>query len=567
MIKKVALPFLCCFLCSFMLLIFGPAEIFFSNTVEFQFVYKEFAIFLTGVGIMATVTLSIIGIILPEHLKRIYLSIIFGIALMGYFQVMFLNKQLDLLGINPNGYKVELRIAIGNIIIWILTIVVLVVLAFYKKELWKKIVFGASLFLLSVQMVAYVALLATANKEAFHYPESAWHLSGKEQFTVSANENVIVIILDMFSNSYLEPLEASYPDATNFLHDFTYYSNTDCTYMGTFPSLAHMLTGCELDMQKDVNDWFIDIWESDSVNSFYDMLHEKNYEVNLYTNLLHVLTGTNDVQMLNGKFSNMSNEGQGSINIKYNCLYKTMFKMSAYRMAPEILKPYFYTNVTEYSDIVQIAEDKVHHNNYEFYEELLKQGLTLDKNHNYYIIQHLMGPHEFTTDESGHYKEQSTLDETTKGCMVVVDEYLEQLKKAGVYDKATIIITADHGIPDNPQVVFYIKKRDEHHEVLSMNASPVSHRDFLPTIANVVGEDNEEYGKSVFDFNLSSGRERTYWLYAFDENYPEVPYYTGEKNGSCNVYYGYTYTGNSNDLSKRIAEGPDKIVPMINSVY
>ena len=149
MVKKNALLFLVCFLCFFMLSIFGPAEIFFSNTMEFGFVYREFAGFLAGAGIIATIIFSLIGIVLPACLKRIYLSLIFGMGLMAYFQVMFLNKQLDLLGINPNGYEVPLKVAIGNLIIWILALVALVAFAFCKKELWEKIVFAVSLFLRS----------------------------------------------------------------------------------------------------------------------------------------------------------------------------------------------------------------------------------------------------------------------------------------------------------------------------------------------------------------------------------------------------------------------------------
>lgn len=566
MIKKIESSFSCCFLLCFMLLIFGPAEIFFSNVTEFQFIYREFAGYLAGGGIILTIIMALIGVAVPDYLRRIYLSIIFSIAVAGYFQIMFLNKQLDLLGINPDGYHVKLAQAVGNFIVWFLIIMTSVFFAFYKKELWEKIILDVSLFLLGVQIVAYISLVLTAKKEAFQYPESTWHLSGKEQFTVSTNENVIVIILDMFSNSYLDSLEESYPGTTDFLHDFTYYSNMDCTYMGTFPSLAHMLTGCELDMQISVNDWFAKIWEDEKVTNFYDMLHEKNYEVNLYTSLLHVLTGTNDIQILNDKFSNMSNDSQNR-DIKYNLLYKTMFKMSAYRMLPEILKPYFYTNMTEYSDVVEVVEDKVCHNNFDFYGELLKQGLTLDEKHNYYIIQHLMGPHAFTTDEHGHYKENSTLDETTKGCMVIVEEYLEELKKAGVYDNSTIIITADHGISDKPQVIFYLKKVQEHHDDSPVDNSPVSHKEFFPTIVDAVGENYLQYGKTVYDFNVLSDRERTYWLYAFDEDYPIVPYFSGEQNGSCNVYYGYTYTGDSSALSEHITEGPDKIIPMIDSVY
>lgn len=566
MIKKNLYVFFGCFLLCFMILIFGPAEIFFSNVTEFEFVYGEFAGFMAIAAAIAAVVLTLIGVVLTDKLKRIYLSVILGISLAGYIQTMFLNKHLDLLGMNPDGYSVKGLSVFVNLAIWIVVISLLIFVSFRKKELWKRMVLCVSLFLLSVQGVAYGILLFTGG---YKYPETGWHLSGKDQFTVSAKDNVIVIVLDMFSNEYIKSLEDSYPGATECLHDFTYYSNYDCTYMGTFPSLAHMLTGCELDMSVSTNEWFLNIWESENATNFYNMLQEKGYLTNLYTPSLHVLVGTNDAKLLNGKFSNLTNEEQDR-TVLYNLLYKTMFKVSAYRMFPEILKPYFYTDMKEYADIVQGVGDKVYYNNYGFYGELRKNGLKVDNAHDYFIVQHLVGAHSYTTDEFGYYKEDATLDETTKGCMVILEEYINQLKQLGVYDNAAIIVTADHGSFDSEtkQVIFFVKEPKEEHEELQVNDSMVSHREFLPTIAQTAGVDYTDFGQTIYDYNGAHDRERTYWEHVYDKRYPIVPYYTHEKNGTHNVYYGYTYVGDSEQLYLRMQEErPDIVVPMVDSVY
>lgn len=555
-----------CFLFTFMLLIFGPSEIFFANAAGFDFVYGEFAGYLAAFAIAGALFLTLVLAFLPDKIHGVFVSIVFGVSAAGYLQVMFLNKDLDLLGVNPEGYQAQTGRAVWNLIIWVVLIAAAAALSFWKREIWKKLVTGLSAFLLCIQLVALVSLLITAKEDAYRRPEGGWHLSGEKQYVVSADQNVIVLVLDYFSNQYMEPLLTAYPGAADFLHDFTYYSNMDCTYFGTFPSLPHMLTGREVNMAQPVNDWCREIWEDERTGAFYDALKEKDFLFNVYTPDTNILCGLNDVKILDGRISNVANDAQ-EIDVFYRLLFQTMTKMSCYRMFPEFLKPYFYANIDEYEGIVSVRENKINHDNHEFYQGLLENGLQADTKSNYVIIQHLMGPHIYTTDEWGYYKEDSTLEETAKGCMTIVEEYLEQLKELGVYDDATIIITADHGGGFDSQVIFYMKKPGETHEVSPVTNAPASFAEFLPTIADAAGLDASVYGSTVEDFGQDEQRERTVWLRMFDENYPVVPCYTGEKDGSANVYYGYTYTGDIEDLLRQTQEGPSVVVPMADSYF
>ncbi len=568
MLGKVIIAFLVSFLFAFMLLIFGPAEIFFANVTEFGFVYGEFGGTLAVTALIGTLALTLILALLPGKVYRVFLSLMFGIDVAGYLQVMFLNGHLDLLGVNPEGYQVETARAIGNLFIWMFLLTLVMVLAFWKKDIWRKTVTYVSAFLLCIQLAALVSLWVTADRNAYEYPEAEgqWHLSGEEQYTVSANKNVIVIILDCFSNLFLEPMETAYPGATDFLHDFTYYSNADCNYYGTYPSLPHMLTGNELDMSCGVNEWCEKIWRDEKTERFYDMLKENHYVANLYTPDTDILCGENDVKILDDKFSNVVNSAQ-DIDIFYGLLFQTIGRMSAYRMAPDFVKPYFYTDMDDYSHIVTVKNHPIQHENSDFYQGLLENGLRLDEKSNYYIVQHLMGPHLFTTDANGHYTEVSTLEDTTKGCMVVVEEYINQLKKSGVYEEAAIIITADHGQADNSQVIFYMKEPGETHEVSPVTDAPISLNEFLPTIAEEAGMPYEEYGQSVHDFTPGQKRERTVWVRNYHSDFPAVMCYTGDKYGHENAYFGYTYTGNIDDLLRRIEEGPSVVVPMVDAFF
>ena len=53
----------------------------------------------------------------------------------------------------------------------------------------------------------------------------------------------------------------------------------------------------------------------------------------------------------------------------------------------------------------------------------------------------------------------------------------------------------------------------------------------------------------------------------FDGAYPVVPCYTGDKNVESNVYYGYTYTGDIEDLLKQTETGPSIVEPVVDSYF
>lgn len=551
--KKVLLSFTVSFLLGFMFLIFGPAEIFFANVSEFEFLYGEFAGYMAlifiGMLVMATILLSL----LPEKLQRIVLSVSFAISVAGYLQVMFLNKNLDLLGVSPDGYHVSSMRGILNLLIWLAVLTGVLILAMLKKELWKRVVLYLSFLLIGMQAVAFVSLLATAPKEAYERPKGAYHLSEKDQYTVSADKNIIVFVLDYFSSLYLQQMLAIYPDGADCLHDFTYYSNADCTYYGTFPSMEHMLTGCEVDTTVPLSEWCQNSWNNDLTVDFYHEMQARNYKINLYTGEdVNVLCVGSGCDIMQDRITNITNE-PGEVQVNTKLLIKTLTKMSGYRMMPELLKTPFYTNVSEYSEVVKnLGGGWIPHTNSDFYAKLKEDGLQTDDSANYFIIQHILGTHEFNTDAYGNYQEKTSVEETARGCMTIMEAYLNELKRLGVYDDATIIITADHGGDGNEelQVIYFIKQPGETHEASPVTNAPIAHCDILPTVAQMAGIDHTRYGKSVLDFSQDEQRERTMWVRKRDPDYPEM------------VYYGYTYTGDIQTLIQQVEVGPTVIKEM-----
>lgn len=566
-IAKFGIAFGVVFLFFFMLLIFGPAEIFFANIAEFEFVYTDFAFAMIGISLVCSIILALILMILPNVLYKILLSLTFGFSVAGYIQIMFINSGLDLLGMNPDGYQMNIGQAVINLIIWLAVIALMLYLAFKDKDTWKLLVSYGSEILICIQAVAWCSLIFTAGSEAFQREESGqYFFSGEEQYTVSANENIIVFILDYFSNEYLEPAVEQYPDLLEVMDDFTYYNNTDCVYFGTYPSLIHILSGEEAQPQTAINNWCYNLWQSDSVQGFYRSLREQNYVSNFYTPEKNMLCGMNSVEILKGTFSNVVNQGQ-DLEVDYELLIKTMTKMSGYRMFPYILKPYVYTDYSEYSEIVTERTNKVTHTNSAFYAGLLENGLTVNEESNYYVVQHLEGTHALTTGSDGAYKEDATREETIKGCMVMLEEYFSQLKELGVYDDATIIVTSDHGGPRDSQVIFFMKNPGETHEEMQVNAAPISLCEYPATIAKAAGIDSTPYGKAVSEISEDELRERTVWVRLMVPELPYVQKYSGTGTGADNAYCGFTYTGGIDELYETYDDGADIVVQEVDSFY
>lgn len=565
-LKSFGLGFLVCFLFVFMLMIFGPAEIYFANVAEFKFVYGEFAWGLSGIAIISSIIVSLIISFFPSKVRKIIWSVIFGLSIASYIQVMFINKGLDLLGMNPDGYQVDIGQAVLNMVIWLIVPALMIFLSIWKEKIWQGAVCFGSAFLIGIQAVAWISLMVSAEDIAYKYEEGEWYLSGENQFMVSANKNIIVFVLDYFSNQYIEPTLEKYPDLLDGMNDFTYYNNTDCTYFGTYPSLAHILSGSEPDPGIPINDWFTTIWQDEKAQGFYQGLRDQNYVSNIYTPDETMLCGTNSAETLKGVFSNITNESQ-DFDVNYRLLTKTMIKMSGYRMFPYVLKPYLYTNVSEYSGIIIPRSHGVSHENHRYYNHLLEEGLKTDDKSNYYIFQHLSGTHVYDTTETGQYCETTSLEETAKGCMVIVGEYLNQLKELGVYDNATIIVTSDHGGPRDSQVIFFMKNAQETHTEMAVSSAPIGLTEFQATIAQAAGIDDTPYGMAISDIPPTVPRERTVWVRLYIDSLPSVPKYSGEGESVSNAYCGFTYTGNIDDLLRKYDAGPDIIIPETDGFF
>ena len=532
--------------------ILGPLEIYFGNIKEFSFSVPDFIWYMIGISIFVLVIVSAIVSLLPEKVFQISNALLLGIGVSSYVQSMFMNIKLSEENGAPMQWSTLGNFPIINLLIWLFIIGGVIAICVFMKKRWKKVSLGIAAFLSAIQLVAVGSLLLSPHD--LGAVESELRLSGNEQYCVANEDNIIVFVLDTFGNTQLENTLKEFPDALDSFNDFTFYNNADCHYYCTFPSMTHTLTGMEFDFEAKSQDWMEQAWSSERTEKFYNNLKKKGYICNLFSNDIGYVYG--DIENLNGKFDNVHSIDQRVDNVE---LVKLLGKVSIYRNVPYVIKPYFEVLTQEFRKVVSYvdAEEPID-DNAEFYRRLMEKGVSTEKDvEKALIIQHLFGTHQpYTLDQNANEVEEATQVQTAAGLLRIVTEYLAQLKELGVYDDAVIIITADHGAwyAGDTQPIFFIKQKGEKHKQLEENSSPISLDDFQATIMELIGEDCDEFGTSIFDWNEEDERLRTVYMRMNDDNYPTV------QGSAFNVYYGYSYKTDKNELNKNVEDGPDEIL-------
>ena len=351
-----------------------------------------------------------------------------------------------------------------------------------------------------------------------------YELDGEKLYSLSSSGNIVIFIVDYFANNYLNNWVRSNLKTLGAFEDFTYYNNCDPRYIGTYPSITHMLTGNEYDPSLLVGEYFEQSWNSETCKYIFNTIHEKGYEFRYYY------------------YTSISDGAMAWALDKVDNLVDKYHNPNA-----AITPIYSYTD---------------------FGDHLRQNGLKLDQTDKKYIqMIHLRGAHApYTSDANGKYKADATRDENVVGYMSMVANYIQYMKSLGVYDNSTIIITADHGDKSsNMQVVYWIKQPGEHHDQWVENSAPISHDDFPGTIMRLIGADYP-YADSIFDWNPGEARQRTCSVVGQDlDLYPRVSCYSDLGMGSHNIWKTYSYVGDGQELTKQVKRGRFEYEPLAQS--
>lgn len=541
----------------------GPLSVYCANLRDYHFYISDFFYVLAIVGVVIWLLGSVIISVLPCNINKIACTALSYIGIMSYVQDMWLNVKLA----EDNGGNMDWGALSGvtrtNTAIWLTAFIVFAVLAIMFKGRFVKTVVYISGFICAVQIVTLVSLFISGiSIESNALGSQDYGLVGDLQYTVGSENNVIVFVVDTWGSTQLEAGLSENSHLIDDFKDFTYYDNADSVYFRTFPSMTHMLTGVDVDFSKTTQEYLFDAWNDENARGFYDVIHDAGYEFYLYS------TGGDEVYGdAANQYGLIDNVKPITWNVDKNAALVRMAKISIYKYVPYIIKPrfevvnYLFGYIASYAD----ARD-INCGNTLYYDGLKACGLSVsDTVKDSIIIQHIDGTHTpYTTSSECEGTSEGTLLSTQEGIVFEITEYMNQLKELGLYDSATIIITADHSSwtyenkADDPQIVYFVKRPMQQQDSYVSNSAPISHDDFRATILSIIGQEYTDYGKSIFDYGENELRERMIVNQEYDDSYQRVA------GSVSNIYSVYSYIGGKDDFISNVREhGADEVYTIL----
>lgn len=519
---------------SFLLIIFAPLELFFTNKNEWWFQVIDIIGILLLLFAVAEAVGGLVIILISQHKIEKMVGILSWLSLYFYIQGTYIPCSYGVLDGKEINWKEYWYYGMASIA---LGITLLIAIAFLIKR-W-----GVSRFarvMKSVSSFVILILLSTLGALYFQTNQKQNNniaVTENNMLNFSEEKNIIVLLLDAYDSSVFSNIVDNYPEIRDELKDFTYYPDTLGAYPTTKGALPQILTGI---WNENIESYEEYLSRAFTECDLYDCLESKGYDVNLYTDSTFIP-------------ENMVDRIQNVENVKYQIsskkgLVEKIFKLVGFKYMPHQFKKYFWMYSGELEQYMSISEEMGavrSSDNIAFYNKL-RNGIVVDRIEKQYKFYHLKGAHvPYTMNRYVEKVESTTAEETGLGCMEIVKEMLNQLKDSGIYDNTAIIIMADHGqisLGQNPLLLikdFEVSKAD-----LTVSEVPVSYEDLQPTFISLVEE--EEHEDTIFDLAYEN-RARRFMYYQWED--------ADWDSGFLPIIYEYYSNGKAYDVDSLVKSG------------
>ena len=527
-LKSMASGIVLSFALSFMLCIFAPYELYFTNQSEFWFGADTmlspallcFALMFSVIAILLAVVHGI-----SKTAYRISLGIGAAAFVYLYVQGNFFVSGLPSLDGTEHDWSAASPERVKSIVAIVFCLAVFISLIFFVKgELYAKIVAfvsgGVSLMLV-MTLVTLVLTTPLVDKSQ----KLKVYTTG--EFEYSSEENFIIFVLDALDAEAFEEGLSRNPEYADTFDDFTYFTNALAAYPFTMHSVPMILTG-----EWHENEISFDEYVQKGLDSstLINKLEERDYRIGIYEPSVLSISAENE-----GRFENLVSDKD-----RYSSLAEfsgVIFKMSGLKYAPWDLKQYCY-DVSEYSESLKLSvSDESGHfgwSNESFYSAVTKDGAVKSVDGRTFRYIHVEGAHvPFKYDKDMNIIEGGTYEDNVDACLTMCDRYIEELKKSGVYDNSVIVIMGDHGfaaedmqhmLEDRMNPALLIKGRGESADSMRTSSAPISYEDLADAFALLAdGKGTLE----VFKYKDGDTRERRFikYYYACEDTMEEFIVY------------------------------------------
>lgn len=469
-------------------LISGPTELYAYNSSEFIYDYRTLCMHLLVGSILISVLLSILMYkLVPQRLCVILMWLIAIYNIGGYLQYFVLNGNMNVI----DGSRAEwdnLKVIL-NILVWV-TIAALVFALSFKVKKGIRWITLLTVYVILVQLAATVYTMLTTDV----MDNKTEQVVMDNSIEVSEDNNVVLFILDAYDTQEIEMVISDEPDFLSPLSDFTYYNNMTSRYYYTDFSLPFFLTGggsnLDISDKSEAYGWYND-------STFLQRIAQYDYRINALTDKKYV-----DKFKSANPIANYTKDNYCILDTERTL--EAFSKSIRFRNMPFIMKNLFEYNMIDFMNIIvdtniyKFGRDDI------FYNIIDESGVDTNNCKGTLSIYHLYGAHApYYMNENCEVDYNGTKPlEQFKGSLNVVYRYIDILKEKGVYDEATIIITADHGLnpgqiealkaagvncdENSSNPIFFIKQKNESHDNMQVENKRITHDMLFDTIMTCI---------------------------------------------------------------------------------
>jgi hypothetical protein len=422
---------------------FGFMDMYLQNPSEFTFGFARPALF--GMGLAIGAGLAVTAALAAALRGKVFdaaVLLVLGLTLAAWLQGSFLNYNLGHVDGQRGDWGWEAGPLITDTAIWLAALGLPFLVRAARPRASRLIEWLVPTVLTGAMAAALVATYAQSEVTPWQ-PETADYPTYQGAFTASTTANQYIFVLDMMDQNLVRAIEEEAPDFfASHLDGFTQFDNHISNYTHTFPSAVHMLTGEWYYFDEPLEEYMARAYAE---GSFLQALRDAGYSTNIYATNTYSYSDISDIEDL------ADNVHQASVHQPTAAEMVVGFmRLAGYRYAPQALKPAFWVALDPFSGMnpYYAETDAFSNSNFDFYRRLTNTGLSLGGHTPRFSFFHLDGAHlpvNMNAEVELVPGDSVPLTEQAKGAFRIVFDYIDELKRLGRYQDASIVITGDHG--------------------------------------------------------------------------------------------------------------------------
>lgn len=557
------------------LALFGPAQIFLTNSLEFHFDFIHLLPHLGLIAICLFLMLAALLGLLPRrfrlHERGVAVVLVLGVLL--WLQGNVLLWQYGAMSGQEIDWGRRTLYGLIDSPLWIAGLL----LALWRPGILHRRAAGICASLLLIQLIsASIAVIRQPESPSF----KRLQVDHTQDFVYSARRNVIVLILDSFQSDVFQEIIDRDPRDRDVFRDFTYFRNATGGFPSTYASVPLILTGQFYSNSDPIQSFISRAYRSESSVPF--QLGRRGWQVNLAPAVQSTILF--DPQVLSnikprnqqveasrlawlcdltlfrylphfgkravhhgGKWllsrwvpgdalDNLINRDDAERDSRGSARLKRRTRRAHARIS----------RGTRRRGILQVRETKSVNSDSRFISSFLMQAAVMAER-DVFKFYHWRGPHEPICMNAELEKvslplSRANLVSLARGELKLVGIFLDGLRELGVYERSLIFILADHGhsqgalglrLPaDLPQAgsqagsplirvmgsgspLLLVKRAGDKGE-LRVSDAPASQADVSSTIFEELGLGLKGAGVPLFQIQPGQSRERRFYHYSWE---------------------------------------------------